>query len=137
MRYLVFAIILFAAPLSAQQTVVVPNVNVEVENVIDSIRLNLTVTMPEPDSAQIAREEEGLRLTQALADYMENCGCIDRGSSNVSVVANAGLTLAAFFIGWQLKRIADKPNGDTNVDTNIDVHEHKHDHDNESGEGNK
>lgn len=120
MRYLI-TVLLLSAPLSAQQTVVVPDVNVEVENVIDSISVHVTLEQPEPDSAQIARDEATERAMEAIAEYLATCGCMESGSS--SVVTNAGLTLAAFFIGWQLKRIADK-NEVTNVDVDVDSHDH-------------
>lgn len=133
-----------AAPLSAQQTVVVPDVIVEVENVIDSVLVNVTLKQEPRDSAQIAREEASERAMDAISEYLATCGCVDSGTSNVSVVTNVGLTLAAFFIGWQLKRIADKPNGDdihnegdTNVDVNIPPHDHKKRDDHGEGDSHK
>ena len=132
------ALLLLVVPLSAQQTVVVPDVVVEVENVIDSIVVNLTLEQEEPDSASVAREEAAERAMEAITDYLENCACVDRGPTTVNVVANAGLTLAAFFIGWQLKRIADKPNGDdihNEGDTNVEVNVPPHDDHEDNGEG--
>ena len=118
------ALLLLAAPLSAQQTVVVPDVIVENTNVIDGIAVDVTVELPPPDSAAVARDEAAQRSMDAIADYLQDCGCVSTGPTTVNVIANAGLTLAAFFIGWQLKRIADKPEGDdihNEGDTNVEV----------------
>lgn len=124
-------LLLLAVPLSAQQTVVVPDVNVEIENLIDSIQVSLTVEMPPPDSAQVARDEAAQRAMDAIADYLAYCGCVNTSPSTVNVVTNVGLTLAAIFIGWQLKRVADKYNSPDIHNTDVDEPPHDNDH----GEG--
>lgn len=121
--------LLLAAPLSAQQqsTTLVPDVIVE--NIVPVPSLTVNVEPPPPDSASIARDEASERAMNAISDYLATCGCVDSGSSNVSVATNVGLTLAAFFIGWQLKRIADNgPDVHNDGDTSVEVHVPPHDH---------
>ncbi len=97
-----FLLLLLAAPLSAQQTVVVPDVNVDIENVIDSVAVSVTLEQPAPDSAQIAREAATERAMDAISIYLETCGCVDRGPSTVNVAANVILTAAVVVIAWKI-----------------------------------
>lgn len=122
--------VLCAGPLSAQepQTVVVPNV----ENTVNLPPLEITneITVMS-DSAMIAnlnRNLEALRLEIAAQE------CSTCGGSTVVRIGQGALVLIAAFMAWQVKKIADKPNGDTNVDVtegdvDVDVtvepHEHK------------
>lgn len=126
--------VLLAVPLSAQQDIsIVPAQAGDIIINIDSIALGVTVEFAPRDSASIARDEAAQRAMESIASYLENCGCVSTGPSTVNILSNAGLTIAALFIGWQLKRIADKPNGDdvhnegdTNVEVNVPPHDHGH-----------
>ena len=132
--YGIFTVLLLAAPLSAQQTVVVPDVNVEVQ--VEPTPIEITIEVPPPDSASAARDVAAQRAMESIADYLENCGCLNQGTSTVVRVGQGALVLAAFFIGLQLKRIADKPSGDTNVEVNNSIEPHEHGNDtSDNGEG--
>ena len=126
------AALLLAVPLAAQQTVVVPDVDVTVENRIDSIAVGVTVTFPEPDSASVARSEAAERAMRAIEEYLAECGCTGGGTSAIVRVGQGLLTVAAFWIGYQLKRIADREEV-TAVD--VDVHEHETPSTEYTGEG--
>lgn len=99
-----FVLLLFAVPLSAQQTqtTVVPDVEITVE--VGPTPFEITVEVM-PDSVRLARIADAM---ESLAQAIAECRCVDSGPSTVNVVANAGLMLAAFFIAWQLKGIKDK-----------------------------
>jgi len=128
MKYLLCAL-LVASPLAAQdpQTVVVPNV----ENTINLPPLEVTneITVMS-DSAMIAnlnRNLEALRLEIAAQE------CNTCGGSTVVRIGQGALVLIAAFMAWQVKKIADRPNGDTNVEVNegdvdVDVTVEPHDH---------
>ena len=140
MKYLLCAL-LVASPLAAQdpQTVVVPNV----ENTINLPPLEITneITVMS-DSAMIAnlnRNLEALRLEIAAQE------CNTCGTSNVVRAGQGVLVLIAAFMAWQVKKIADKPNGDdvhhegdTNVTVPVTVEPHDHgrrkDHDDSESE---
>ncbi len=96
------AMLLLAAPLAAQQTVVVPDVIVEVENVIDSIAVSVTVGRAERDSAEIARDEAAQRAIDNIATYLETCGCMNTGPSRAVVIGNAALTFAVLLVAYQI-----------------------------------
>lgn len=104
------ALLLLAAPLSAQLPETITIEPAQVTNIInlDSIALGVTVEYAPRDSAAVARDEAAQRTMDAIAEYLENCGCVNTGPSTVNVIANAGLTLAAFLIAWQLKGIKEK-----------------------------
>ena len=140
MKYLLCAL-LVASPLAAQdpQTVVVPNV----ENTVNLPPLEITneITVMS-DSAMIAnlnRNLEALRLEIAAQE------CNTCGTSNVVRAGQGVLVLIAAFMAWQVKKIADKPNGDdvhhegdTNVTVPVTVEPHDHgrrkDHDDSESE---
>ncbi len=98
-----------AASLSAQQTVVVPDVNVEVTNVIDSVLVSITLEQPVADSAQVAREEAAERAMDAISEYLATCGCVDGGPSTYNVVANVVLTAAVVVIAWKIGKEQGPP----------------------------
>ncbi len=98
MRYLL-TLLLLAAPLSAQQTVVVPDVTVPITNVIDGIRLDVDVQLPPTDSARAAVQQQ---FHEAAIAYMENCGCMNTGPSTATVVSNAALTVAVLLVAWRI-----------------------------------
>ncbi len=142
------ALLLVAAPLgAAQQTVVVPDVNVENTNVIDGIQLDVTVTLPPPDSAAVARDEAAARAMAAIEEYLANCGCMNQGPSGVTQVATAGIVLALGLIWLELRKGnkdgmdgapgapghdgADGADGQDGQD-GVDAQDHKHDDDSES-----
>ncbi len=131
MRLIILLIIgqAFGAALSAQdpQTVVVPNV----ENTINlpplEIFNEITVMSDSAMIANLNRNLEALRL-QIAAQECNTCG-----GSDLVRVGQGALVLIAAFMAWQVKKIADKPNGDTNVDVNegdvdVDVTVEPHDH---------
>ena len=105
MRLLV--LLLLAAPLSAQepQTVVVPNVEITVP--VPEVFNEVNIEVPMSDSIRDARIADALESIAAAieAQGCDTCG----GTSNVVRIGQGALVLAAFFIGWQLKRIADRP----------------------------
>ena len=136
---------LFATPLSAQQVdtlgiIVSPTVTI----LGDTTFVDIDVTIGEEpcDSACTARAKGAQRAMDAIADYLENCGCMNTGPTTINVIANAGLTVAAFLIAWQLRGIKNRPDGDdihnegdTNVEVVVPPHEHDNgddDHDSES-----
>lgn len=125
---LTFYFLFQVVPLTAQQTVVVPDVIVEVQ--VQPTPIEIILEVPPPDSATVVKDEATQRAMESIADYLENCGCLNQGTSTVTRVGQGALVLAAFFIGWQLKRIADKEEGDhnTSVEVNIPPHEHGDDH---------
>ncbi len=127
--------LLIALPLAGQQTVVVPDVSVVVEP--PAITNEITVEVM-TDSAMIAnlnRNLEALRLEIASLE------CNTCGTSNVVRAGQGALVLIAAFMAWQVKKIADKPNGDDvhhEGDTNVTVEAHDHgrrkDHDDSESE---
>jgi hypothetical protein len=121
------ALLLLAAPLSAQQTVVVPDVNVVVEPTPITIENNVEVMSDSEMIANLNRNLEALRL-QIAAQECNTCG-----SSNLVRAGQGVLVVIAAFMAWQVKKIADRPNGDTNVEVNegdvdVDVTVEPHDH---------
>lgn len=103
MRYLI--LLFLAVPLSAQQTIVVPDVNVVVEPTPITNEINVEVMS---DSVRLDRIADAL---EGIAEAIAECGCEDQGTSTVVRVGQGALVLAAFFIGYQLKRIADSKDG--------------------------
>lgn len=99
-----FALLLLAAPLSAQQTVIVPNVDVAAPNVTNEV----TVNVPPLDSAlvaaQIARDEAAIRQMEIIAAYFEDCGCTSQGGSRATQVATGGIALFLGLIWWELRK---------------------------------
>ncbi len=96
--------LLFVGPLSAQQTVVVPDVNVTVP--VPEVTVN--VEAPPPDPEAVAREEAAIRAEERIADaieaWVENCGCVSQGSSGVTQIATAGIVFALGLIWWELRK---------------------------------
>ena len=105
-----FILLLFAFPLSAQQTVVIPDMNIIVEPTPIVNEITVIVEAAPLDSAGVARQEAA---TQAMADiviYLAEREPV--GTSNVIRIANAGLTLAAFLIVWRLGQLVNKEHPD-------------------------
>ncbi len=130
-------LLLLAAPLSAQveQRTLVPDVNVNLPPL--EITNEITVMTDSAMIANLNRNLEALRLEIAAQ------GCNTCGSSNVVRAGQGALVLIAAFMAWQLKKIADKPNGDdihgdTNVTVPVTVEPHDHgrrkDHDDSESE---
>ncbi len=132
---------LLAAPLAAQEPIII-NQQPPVVNLTTPPPQVFNEIMVMTDSAMIAnlnRNLEALRL-QIAAQECNTCG-----SSNVVRAGQGVLVLIAAFMAWQVKKIADKPNGDdvhhegdTNVTVPVTVEPHDHgrrkDHDDsESG----
>lgn len=114
MRYHVIslALLLLATDVYGQQTqtTVVPDVVVQGDSIYITNEVNVEVMS---DSVRLARIADA---TESLADYLENCGCVNTGPTTVNVVANAALTVAAFLIVWQLKGIKDSRGGTDGTD---------------------
>ncbi len=130
MRLLI--LLLLAAPLSAQdpQTVVVPNV----ENTINLPPLEVfnEITVM-TDSAMIANFNANMVAFRLYLEQERECNTC--GSSNVVRAGQGVLVLIAAFMAWQVKKIADKPNGDdvhhegdTNVEVNLPERKRDDDH---------
>lgn len=131
-RYHLFCgLLLLAAPLAAQQTVVVPNVNVEVQ--VEPTPFEIFIQPSSmSDSAMVANLAENNRLLRERLTQEQGCNTCG-GTSTVVRIGQSTLILIGAFMAWQLKRIADKPNGDdvhnegdTNVEVNVPPHDHGH-----------
>ncbi len=96
---LLTAALLIAPPLvAAQQTVVVPDVVVEVEPTPITIENTIEVMSDEERLDRIAAAVEG------IAAILAECGCTQpQGTSNVVRIGQGALVLTALFIGFQLK----------------------------------
>ncbi len=105
--------LLLAAPLTAQVVdtlgiIVSPSVTI----LGDTTFVDIDVTIGEApcDSACVQRREEGDRLTQALAEYLENCDCVGGGGPATTVV-KYGVPAIAVILGFlglnKLGKIAD------------------------------
>ncbi|MCK5651728.1 MAG: hypothetical protein KAJ42_10140 [Gemmatimonadetes bacterium] len=132
---------LLAAPLAAQEPIIInqqpPVVNLTTPP--PQVFNEITVMTDSAMIANLNRNLEALRL-QIAAQECNTCG-----SSNVVRAGQGVLVLIAAFMAWQVKKIADKPNGDdvhhegdTNVTVPVTVEPHDHgrrkDHDDsESG----
>jgi hypothetical protein len=114
--------LLIAAPLAGQQQATVLTPDVEVTLPPMQITNEITVMTDSTQLANLNANLEALRIEIAAMEC-NTCG----GTPTVIQAANVALVAAAFFIGWQLKGIKEKPNGDTQVDVDVDVdatHEH-------------
>jgi hypothetical protein len=146
---------LVVAPLSAQdlprRIEIAP---AEVTNIINGD--TTVVNVVGCDDACVAREEAAVRAEERIADaieaWVENCGCVDQGTSNVVRIGQGALVVAAFLIAFQLKGIKDGlsdvngqdgengqdghdgQDGQDGVDGQ-DADSHTHDDDNDSSEG--
>jgi hypothetical protein len=100
---LLTAALLIAPPLvAAQQTVVVPDVVVEVGPTPITIENTIEVMSDEERLDRIAAAVEG------IAAILAECGCTQpSGPTYVERGVQGALVLAAFFIGFQLKGIKD------------------------------
>ena len=134
-NYVVIMSLLCAAPLSAQQQVTIPPPDINVNLPPLEITNNITVMSDSAMIANLNRNLEALRLEIAAQE------CNTCGSSNVVRAGQGALVLIAAFMAWQVKKIADKPNGDDNHfegDTNVTVEAHDHgrrkDHDDSESE---
>ena len=135
MRFLF--LLLLAAPLSAQQTVVVPDVSVTVEPPAITNEINIEVMS---DSAMIPNLNTNLELLreQIASQECNTCG----GTSTVVRLGQGGLTLLALWMAISLSKIAGKESvhntdvtsPDVNVDVDVHEHETSHDDDNEDSE---
>ncbi len=128
------ALLLLAAPLSAQQTVVYPDVQIDNTVNVEPTPIEITVMSDSVMIANLNRNLEALRLEIAAQE------CNTCGTSTEVRIGQGALVLIAAFMAWQVKKIADKPNGDDihhEGDTNVTVesHDHKRKHDDDSGSG--
>ncbi len=111
---------LLAAPLGAQQTsqtTLVAPVEITNDHPVTN-EINVNVMTDSTMLANLNRNLEALRLEIAAQE------CNTCGSSNVVRAGQGVLVLIAAFMAWQVKKIADKPNGDDNHfegDTNVTV----------------
>ncbi len=138
--HLSFGALLFVTPLSAQQTVVVPDVNVEVQVQPTPFVNEITVMS---DSAMIANLNENLRLLreEIAASECNTCG----GANTTTKIAVGALIPVLVWIALELRGIKKNQGddihneGDTNVEVTVEPHGHEStqppDDDNDSGEG--
>ena len=99
---LLTAALLLASPLVGQQTqtTVVPDVEITVNG--DTIVVNVEVMS---DSTRLARIADA---TERIAEILAECGCAEQPTTSAVVrIGQGALVLAAFFIGFQVKRVAD------------------------------
>lgn len=139
MRLLI--LLLLAAPLSAQQTVVVPDVNVQVEPTPITIENNVEVMSDSAMIANLNRNLEALRL-EIAAQECNTCG----GANTTTKVAVAVLIPVLVWIAWELRGIKnnsegipgergrDGKDGVDGEDGEDGHHDHRRKHDDESGE---
>ena len=112
--------VLWVGPLSAQEPITIPQIAPEVNVNLPPLEITNEITVMS-DSAMIAnlnRNLEALRL-QIAAQECNTCGGSDLVRAGQGV-----LVLIAAFMAWQVKKIADKPNGDDihhEGDTNVEV----------------
>lgn len=130
MRLLV--LLLLATPISAQQTVVVPDVVVPITVSPTPFVNNITVMS---DSAMIANLAENNRLLQEMLVEERECSTCGGGVSTTVV----GLSIFGpllFWIAIELRGIKNKETiHNTNVnspDVNVQVHKHEHKEDSEN-----
>ncbi len=98
---LAVAAILLAAPLVGQQTVVVPDVQITNEHPITN---EITIEVMS-DSVRLERIAAAV---EDIAAILAECGCAEQSSTSTVVrIGQGALVLAAFFIGFQVKRVAD------------------------------
>lgn len=141
MRYLL-SLLLLAAPLSAQQdsVIVVGTIPIPTPTVIvqgDTVLVDMDVQVY-TDSLAVAIQ----RAQESIAEAIRDCNCA--GPQQVDRSLRAVMLIVLGYAAWQLKKIADKPNGDdihnegnVKVENVVNVPEHKHpphDHD-KDGEG--
>ena len=97
--------LLCAAPLSAQQTVVVPNVDVTVNG--DTIVVNVVVMS---DSVRLARIADAV---ESLAQAIAECGCMEQ-QGQANTVVRYGVPAVAVLLGFlglrKLTQIVDAIN---------------------------
>ncbi len=104
MRLLI--LLLLAAPLSAQQTVVVPDVNVQVEPTPITIENNVEVMSDSAMIANLNRNLEALRV-EIAAQECNTCG----GANTTTKVAVAVLIPVLVWIAWELRGIKNNSEG--------------------------
>ena len=98
---LALVLLFLAAPVAAQQTVVVPDVEITNEHPITN-EINVEVMS---DSVRLERIAAAV---EEIAVILAECGCAEQPTtSNVVRIGQGALVLAAFFIGFQVKRVAD------------------------------
>lgn len=133
------ALLLLAAPLSAQQTVVVPDVNVQVEPTPITIENNVQVMS---DSAMVANFNANMDAFRAYLEQERECNTCG-GASTTTKVAVAVLIPVLVWIAWELRGIKNNSagipgepgkDGSDGVDGEDGHHDHRHKHDDESGE---
>ncbi len=113
MRYFALALLLLAGPLAAQGNTVITVNDTTVVTIYDNDSTFIFIEFPQPDSAEIARQEATDRAMQAIADYFENCGCVEGGGAGTTVV-KYGVPAVAVLFGFlglrKLSQIADAIN---------------------------
>ena len=103
MRYTVLALLLLAAPLSAQQTVVVPDVVVPITVPVPEVTVNVPPSMSDSTRAvNLALNNELLR------QLLERDGCNTCGGANGTTVAVSVLIPVLLWMAWELRGIKNK-----------------------------
>ncbi len=120
------ALLLLAAPLSAQQTVVVPDVNVQVEPTPITIENNVEVLTDSIMQLRIAEAIEGIRAELA-SDECNTCG----GASTTMKIGVGVLIPVLVWIALELRGIKNKDdvhNVNNEVDVDVEVQDRKRKH---------
>ncbi len=124
-----FAIValLLAAPLAGQGNTIITVNDTTVVTIFDNDTTVIIINFPQADSAEVARAEGADRAMRAIADYLENCGCVEGGGAGTTVV-KYGVPAVAVLLGFlgirKLTQIADA----------INNHEHPEDEEDEPSE---
>jgi len=120
------ALLLIAVPLGAQQTVVVPDVNVQVEPTPITIENNVEVLTDSVMQLRIAEAIEGIRA-ELEADECNTCG----GASTTNKIAVGVVIPVLIWIALELRGIKNKEDVH---EINIPEREKSKKHDDDSSE---
>ncbi len=103
---LLTAALLLAAPLVGQTSTTTLVAPVEITVNGDTIVVNVDVMS---DSVRLERIAAAV---ESIAEAIAECGCTEQPTTHPIIrVGQGALVLAAFFIGFQVKRVADRYDG--------------------------
>ena len=100
------ALLLLAAPLAGQQTVVVPDVNVQGDSIFITNEVNVEVMSDSVMIANLNRNLEALRVIIAEQEC-NTCG----GANTTTKIAVAVLIPVLVWIAWELRGIKNNSEG--------------------------
>ena len=106
-NYVVIAALLLAAPLAAQDDNRVITLNdTTVVTIYDNDSTFIFIEFPQPDSAEVARQDAATRAMESIAEYLATCGCVD-GGGGTTIISTAAISLGLLFIGWQIRKLGN------------------------------